>query len=230
MLKKNYEQILDKIDNTCNSTNIPNSSVTLLAVSKTRTVEEIRILYDLGVRDFGENQVQELVKKYELLPKDIRWHMIGHLQRNKVKYIAPFIHCIHSVDSIRLAAEINKYAIKNNRIISVLIEINIANESSKFGLDIKEVPDFLDEIHVSKNIISNGFMTVAPYTQSPEDNREYFKKMYKLYIDIQNENRDNVNISVLSMGMSDDYQIAIEEGATIIRVGTELFGQRNYIR
>lgn len=230
MLKDNYERILSEISRSCDNVKLATSKVTLLAVSKTRTIEEIQTLYDMGVRDFGENQVQELVKKYDALPKDIRWHMIGHLQRNKVKYIAPFIYCIHSVDSERLALEINKQALKYGRKISILIEINIGNESSKFGLKYDEINSFLPNLASFENIEINGFMTVAPYTVNPKENREYFQKMYELYVDNQKKKRDNVNIIELSMGMSNDYTIAIEEGATIVRVGTELFGQRSYIR
>lgn len=230
MLTDNYNTAIDNINISSAKFNNSNLQATLLAVSKTRSVEEILTLYDLGVRDFGENQVQELVKKYEVLPKDIRWHMIGHLQRNKVKYIAPFIYCIHSVDSVRLAEEINKQGIKNNRIISILLEVNISHEESKFGINPASLNQFLDDITDLNNILLHGLMTVAPNTEQAEENRTYFKNMFKLYVDIQSKKRDNIDITVLSMGMSKDYTVAIEEGATIVRIGSDLFGDRIYIR
>lgn len=227
MIAENYNRIKKNILDSQNKSNLGNE-VCLLAVSKTRSVEEIMQLYNLGVRDFGENQVQELVRKYEELPKDIRWHMIGHLQRNKVKYIAPFIYCIHSVESIRLADMIDKEAKKNNRSIDVLIEVNIAIEDSKFGLNESEIEEFMMDMESYKNLIIKGFMTVAPNNDISEKNRDFFVNMYKIYIDNSQKKRDNIDINVLSMGMSKDYNIAIEEGATIVRIGTDLFGNRFY--
>lgn len=227
MIENNYKRIKNEIKESCSNRG-SSDVVTLLAVSKTKSIEEIQVLYKLGVRDFGENQVQELIKKHELLPKDIRWHMIGHLQRNKVKYIAPFIYCIHSVDSIRIAEMIDKEAKKCSRVIPILVEINIANEESKFGIKYESTDDFISELSKLNNIEVKGLMTVAPNTEDNEKNRKFFKLMYELYIDISTKKRDNVDMSVLSMGMSKDYQIAIEEGATIVRVGSSLFGDRFY--
>lgn len=230
MLANNYNTIVNEIETQCIQMQKNENGVLLLAVSKTKSVEEIQLLYDLGVRDFGENQVQELLTKYEVLPKDIRWHMIGHLQRNKVKYIAPFIHMIHSVDSIRLAETIEKEARKNSRIIDVLVEINIAKENTKYGIMANELHDFLNAMVRFENIQCRGLMTVAPNVQNPEENRKYFKIMYDLYVDIISKKRDNNCMNVLSMGMSKDYIIAIQEGATVVRIGSNLFGNRSYIR
>lgn len=226
MIKENYDLIKNNITSTCKKTNRKVDEVELLAVSKTKPMSDIMTLYDLGQRSFGENKVQELVEKYEGMPKDINWHMIGHLQRNKVKYIASFVNCIHSVDSVRLAETINKEAHKNSRIIDVLIEVNVASEESKFGLRIDDVVEFLDNISHLNNVNVRGLMTIPPNPKSPEENRMFFRSMYKLLVDINHEKRDNVNMNVLSMGMSKDYMIAIEEGATIIRVGSDLFGSR----
>ena len=203
--------------------------VLILAVSKTRTVEEIRELYDAGVRDFGENYVQELMAKQPLLPSDIRWHMIGHLQRNKVKYIAPFIYMIHSVDTASLADTIEKEAAKCGRVIPVLIEVNVAGEESKYGMTPAEVEQQIDQFLDLKRVRIRGFMTVAPFAEDPEEVRPYFKRLKQLSVDIQNKTIDNnIDVGLLSMGMSGDFEAAIEEGASFVRVGTRIFGARNY--
>lgn len=203
-------------------------SVSLIAVSKTKPVEMLKEAYDAGARDFGENKVQEIMDKYDKLPQDIRWHMIGHLQTNKVKYIADKVFMIHSVESEKLANEINKQALKCNRVIPVLIEVNIGNEESKFGVKPEECIDFIEKISSLPGIAIKGLMTVAPFTDNPEDNRDYFRQMKQLSVDIMQKNIDNIEMSVLSMGMTGDYQVAIEEGATYVRVGTGIFGERNY--
>lgn len=203
-------------------------SVSLIAVSKTKPVDMLKEAYDAGARDFGENKVQEIMDKYDKLPQDIRWHMIGHLQTNKVKYIADKVFMIHSVESEKLANEINKQALKCNRVIPVLIEVNIGNEESKFGVKPEECIDFIEKISSLPGIAIKGLMTVAPFTDNPEDNRDYFRQMKQLSVDIMQKNIDNIEMNVLSMGMTGDYQVAIEEGATYVRVGTGIFGERNY--
>ena len=228
MLKYQLENVEKEILNSCIKSNRNFSDVTLIAVSKTKPVETLQEAYNLGVRIFGENKVQELVDKYEALPSDIHWHMIGHLQRNKVKYIIDKVECIHSVESLRLAETIEKEASKHNLIMDVLVEVNIAREESKFGLMPEEVEVFIKEISKFPHLRVKGLMTIAPFVDNPEENRPVFKALKKLSVDIAAKNIDNVSMNVLSMGMTNDYQIAIEEGATMVRVGTGIFGERNY--
>lgn len=203
--------------------------VTLVAVSKTHTTKVIKEAYDSGIRDFGENKVQELLSKYEVLPDDIRWHFIGHLQTNKVKQIIDKAYLIHSVDSLHLAKKIDSEAEKAGIIPKILIEVNVAEEESKYGLKPDELMDFIREISILKNIKTEGLMTVAPYTENAEENRKYFALLRKLSIDIKGLNLDNISMNFLSMGMSGDYSVAIEEGANIIRIGTSIFGEREYL-
>ena len=228
MVLENYRKVRGEIDDVCLKYGRKPEDVLLLPVSKTKPVEMIRELYDAGVRDFGENYVQELRSKHEELPKDIRWHMIGHLQRNKVKYIAPFVHLIHSVDTVELAATIDKEAAKCGRTIPILIEVNAGGEESKFGLTVTDTPAFLEEIRSFKNIEIRGFMTSAPYVEDPETIRFVFRDLYKLSLDTTLKNNNNDLGNILSMGMSNDYHVAIEEGATIVRIGTDIFGARDY--
>ena len=204
------------------------NEVTLIAVSKTKPYTAIEEALPTGVKDYGENKVQELCDKYEILPKDIKWHMIGHLQRNKVKYLVGKASLIHSVDSIRLAEQIEKEYAKADEIANILIEVNMAQEESKFGITSEETEQLVREIAKFPHIRIKGLMTIAPYTDNPESNRVYFRNMKKLSVDIENKNIDNVSMSVLSMGMTGDYQVAVEEGATLVRVGTGIFGERNY--
>ena len=185
-------------------------------------------IYDENIRDFGENKVQELCDKIEKMPKDIKWHMIGHLQRNKVKYIAGQVALIHSVDSYRLAEEINIQAKKKNIIVPILVEVNIAHEDSKFGISEEDAVQLVEEIAELENVRIKGLMTIAPYVENAEDNRLYFRKIKDLSVDIAAKNIDNVSMEILSMGMTGDYEVAIEEGATMVRVGTGIFGARNY--
>ena len=184
--------------------------------------------YALGVRDFGENKVQELVDKAGQLPEDIRWHMIGHLQRNKVKYIIDKVYLIHSVDSLRLAEEISKEAVKHGVTANILIEVNVAGEESKFGVSPEDTPGLIEEISRLPAIQVRGLMTIAPFVEKAEDNRIIFNALLKLYVDISRKNIDNVHMDFLSMGMTGDYEVAIEEGATMVRVGTGIFGERDY--
>lgn len=228
MLKENLTRVEEKIETVCSTHGIPRDSITLIAVSKTKPVEMLQEIYDAGCRDFGENKVQELVDKYEQLPKDIRWHMIGHLQRNKVKYIVDKVALIHSVDSLRLAETIENEAAKHNVTVPILIEVNVAQEESKFGLKTEEVLSLVESVAALPHINIKGLMTIAPYVEDPEENRGIFRQLKKLSVDIAAKNINNVNMSVLSMGMTGDYQVAVQEGATMVRVGTGIFGERDY--
>lgn len=224
----NLKYVNEKIEKCKRCTEVNNSDVTLVAVSKTHTAHEVKDAYDCGIRDFGENKVQELLEKQPVLPDDIRWHMIGHLQTNKVKYIAPFIHMIHSVDSFKLCKEIDKQAAKFNRVIPVLLEVNISEEESKYGLSSADVYDLLNDASELKHISIKGLMTVAPFTNDERTVKEVFKKLRQLFLDIEAKKLDNVDMNVLSMGMSNDYIYAIEEGSNCVRIGSSLFGTRNY--
>lgn len=225
---ENYRVVEEKVENACKRAGRNREEVTLIAVSKTKPVSMIEELLPLGVRDFGENKVQELTAKEEELPKDIHWHMIGHLQRNKVKYVVDKVCMIHSVDSLRLAQEISKEAVKHDLVMPVLVEVNVAGEESKFGVSVEEAPSLVEEISKLSGIHVNGLMTIAPYVEDPEENRSVFRNLRKLSVDIGEKNFDNVTMNVLSMGMTGDYEVAIEEGATHVRVGTGIFGERNY--
>lgn len=225
---ENYRAVEEKVRNACKKAGRSREEVTLIAVSKTKPVSMIEELLPLGVRDFGENKVQELTAKEEVLPKDIRWHMIGHLQRNKVKYVIDKACMIHSVDSLRLAQEISKEAVKHDLFIPVLIEVNVAGEESKFGVSVEEAPSLVEETAKLPGIQVKGLMTIAPNVDDPEENRNVFRNLRKLSVDIREKNFDNVTMNVLSMGMTGDYEVAIEEGATHVRVGTGIFGERNY--
>ncbi|MCP1101701.1 pyridoxal phosphate enzyme (YggS family) [Aequitasia blattaphilus] len=228
MIKTLYQMVQRNISAACKNSGRSTEDVTLIAVSKTKPIPKLEEAYQLGIRDFGENKVQELVEKYEALPKDIRWHMIGHLQRNKVKYIIDKVSLIHSVDSIKLAREIEKEGKKHNLRMPVLIEVNVAREESKFGLYPEELDDFFDEVRQFQHIEIKGLMTIAPYVHNPEENRGVFQELRKISVDISMKNLDNTDMSILSMGMTGDYMVAIEEGASMVRVGTGLFGEREY--
>lgn len=228
MIKDNIAFVKHEIEKACERAGRDISSASLIAVSKTKPVEMLQEAYDDGCRDFGENKVQELIEKYDILPKDIRWHMIGHLQRNKVKYIVDKVYLIHSVDSYRLAEEISKEAVKKNVSVNILIEVNIANEETKFGTTKENVKSLIRDIAKLPSVNIKGLMTIAPIVEKPEENREFFKELYKLLVDINAENIDNIHMDILSMGMTGDYVVAVEEGATYVRVGTGIFGERNY--
>lgn len=225
---ENYKVIEKKVEQACIRAGRKREDVTLIAVSKTKPISMIQELLPLGVRDFGENKVQELTEKEELLPKDIRWHMIGHLQRNKVKYVVGKACMIHSVDSLRLAEEISKEALKKQISVPILVEVNVAGEESKFGVSVQEAPSLIEQICCLPGLQVKGLMTIAPYVEDPEENRIVFRNLRKLSVDIREKNFDNVTMDILSMGMTGDYEVAIEEGATHVRVGTGIFGERNY--
>lgn len=228
MLKENLQQVEENIKKACKKSGRDRADVTLIAVSKTKPVEMLQTVYDCGVRDFGENKVQEMCDKMEVLPGDIKWHMIGHLQTNKVKYIVGRTELIHSVDSVHLAAEIQKQAVKKDVIVPILIEVNIAEEESKFGIHKEDTITMVRQIAEMDHLRIKGLMTIAPFVENAEDNRLYFREIKQLSVDIKNQNIDNVSMDVLSMGMTGDYEVAIEEGATLVRVGTGIFGERNY--
>ncbi|MCM1258129.1 MAG: YggS family pyridoxal phosphate-dependent enzyme [Roseburia sp.] len=228
MLAENLKQVEENIKNACEKSGRKREEVTLVAVSKTKPVSMLQEIYDCGIRDFGENKVQEICEKREKMPTDIRWHMIGHLQRNKVKYIIRDVELIHSVDTYRLAEEINIQAKKIKRIVPILIEVNVAGETTKFGISAQETLQLVTEISKLDSVCIKGLMTIAPFVENSEDNRAYFQKIKELSVDIAAKNIDNVSMDILSMGMTGDYMVAIEEGATIVRVGTGIFGARNY--
>ena len=228
MLKENLTKVEENIQKACDKADRKRSEVTLIAVSKTKPVEMLQEIYNEGIREFGENKVQEMCEKMELMPQDIKWNMIGHLQTNKVKYIIGKTSLIHSVDSLKLAEEIQKQAVKHDVTADILVEVNIANEESKFGISKDETIQMVRDIAKLDHLKIKGLMTIAPFVENPEDNRLYFREIKQLSVDINNQNIDNVSMDVLSMGMTGDYMVAIEEGATMVRVGTGIFGERNY--
>lgn len=228
MLSDNLHEVQENIRKACERSGRNPEDVTLIAVSKTKPVSDIEQIYATGIREFGENKVQEMNDKQKVLPGDINWHMIGHLQRNKVKYIVDNVAMIHSVDSVRLAEEISKEAVKKNVTVDILVEVNVAKEESKFGLYTEDVRQFVEQISKLPGINIKGLMTSAPFVDNPEDNRQYFKKLKDLSVDINAKNIDNVHMDFLSMGMTNDYVVAVEEGATHVRVGTAIFGHRDY--
>lgn len=229
MIARNIQVVKEKIIQACNKVSRADNFPILIAVSKTKPIEMLQEAYDAGCRDFGENKVQELIDKYDKMPKDIKWHMIGHLQTNKVKYIVDKVALIHSVDSLKLAMEISKEAVKKNVTVDVLIEVNVAGEETKFGVKPEDAEELVRKMAVLQGIHIKGLMTIAPYVENQEENRQYFAKLRQLSVDIRDKNIDNVYMDVLSMGMTGDYEVAIEEGATYVRVGTGLFGERQYI-
>lgn len=229
MIKDNLQFVLNNIKEASLCSKY-NQNVDLIAVSKTHPTEMILEAYDLGIRDFGENKVQELLDKIDVLPSDIRWHLIGHLQTNKVKYIVDKVYLIHSVDSYKLALEIDKQAKKKNVTVNILIQVNISGEESKFGVTKEETIELIQKVSLLDNIRIMGLMTIAPECENPEESREIFSMLYNLSIDILRLNIDNIKGLKLSMGMSNDYLVAINEGANFVRVGTGIFGKRDYTR
>ena len=211
MITENLEQVRKNIDEACRMAGRDPKEVTLIAVSKTKPVSMLKEAYDAGARCFGENKVQEIMDKHPQLPEDIQWHMIGHLQRNKVKYIVDKVSMIHSVDSLRLAQTIEQEAAKHNVCVPVLLEVNVAQEESKFGLKMDEVLPLIETIADFPHIKVQGLMTIAPYVENAEDNRDFFRQLKKLSVDIEAKNINNVSMSVLSMGMTGDYQVAVQE-------------------
>lgn len=228
MIADNIAKVKTEIDTACSAVQRASEEVTLITVSKTKPVSLLQEAYDAGSRDFGENKVQELLDKISQMPGDVRWHMIGHLQRNKVKYIVDKVYLIHSVDSLRLAEEISKEAVKKKVEVNILVEVNVAQEESKFGTTTEEAIALVEAISKLPGIHIKGLMTIAPYVEEEEDNRIIFRKLKQLSVDIDNKNIDNISMNVLSMGMTGDYRVAVEEGATYVRVGTGIFGERDY--
>lgn len=229
MICDNMKHVQEQIEAACLKSGRDVADVTLIAVSKTKPVELLKEAYEAGARDFGENKVQELLDKIPQMPSDVKWHMIGHLQRNKVKYIVDKVHLIHSVDSLRLAEEISKEAGKHGIVVNILVEVNVAGEDSKFGTTLEDAEQLVDDIAKLPGICIKGLMTIAPFVENPEENREYFRKLKQLSVDIMRKKVDNRSMGeVLSMGMTGDYTVAVEEGATYVRVGTGIFGERDY--
>lgn len=227
-IKANLKEVELRITAACTRAGRKREEVTLIAVSKTKPVSDIEVVLGEGIKVFGENKVQELSEKCEQLPADINWHLIGHLQTNKVKYIIDKAVLIHSVDTFKLALQIQKEAEKKNIVSNILIEVNMAKEESKFGVYEEDVLPLIKEIAKLPNVHVCGLMTIAPNVDEAEKNRKYFRKLRQLNVDIKMKNIDNVTMDVLSMGMTGDYEVAIEEGATMVRVGTGIFGERNY--
>ena len=229
MVTENLKQVEEKIQKACERSGRAREDVTLIAVSKTKPVDMIREAMESGIVTFGENKVQELLEKQDVIPEDLNWHMIGHLQRNKVKQIVGRVTRIHSVDTLRLAEQIQKECEKKNLQADVLVEINMAKEASKFGFLPEEAEEAIRKMAIFSHIHVRGLMTIAPFVENPEDNRIHFHNLHKLLVDINSKNIDNINMSELSMGMTGDYEVAIEEGATYVRVGTGIFGNRLYL-
>ena len=228
MIKENLKKVEENIQKACEKSKRDRSCVTLIAVSKTKPVSDIRCAMECGITVFGENKVQEIRDKTDEIKEPLSWHMIGHLQANKVKYLPGRVCMIHSVDNIKLANEIEKQFAKAQMSIDVLVEVNMAAEESKFGLAPSQVPDFIKQISTLEHLNVRGLMTIAPYTDDPESNRQYFKGLRDLMAQVNEMNIPGINMDTLSMGMTGDYEVAIEEGATFVRVGTGIFGERDY--
>jgi len=226
VIRYNIDELRKKIGKAAQKTGKKPEDVNIIAVTKTIEPERIIKAVDLGLKDLGENRVQELCQKYDIISREINWHLIGHLQTNKVKYIIDKVKMIHSVDRLELADEIQKRAAKAGRVIDVLIQVNIAEEESKFGLARESTLAFIKQISSYGNIKVKGLMTIAPLVEDPEEIRYVFRELRKLLIDIREENIDNIDMDFLSMGMSNDYEVAIEEGSNMVRIGTAIFGHR----
>lgn len=226
MIEEQFNQVRDRITKACRRVSRNPEEVTLIAVSKTKPVEMLLEAYNSGAREFGENKVQELLYKESVLPGDICWHMIGHLQTNKVKRVIGKAALIHSVDSLKLAEQIETEAARRNLVVDILMEVNVAEEESKYGFKLEETEEAIRAISKFSHIKVRGLMTIAPFVENSEENRLIFKKLYHFYVDMKSKNIDNVTMTILSMGMTGDYEVAIEEGATMVRVGTGIFGAR----
>ncbi len=227
-IEENINSIKQNIITAANKSGRNVSDILLLAVTKTVDTDKMKFAAKYGLNSFGENKVQELVSKYETLGSDYNWHLIGHLQTNKIKYIIDKVKLIHSVDSVKLALEIDKQAQKANKIMDILLEINVSAEESKFGIKFEDTFKVIDNIYKLTNIKVKGLMTVGPYVEDKEYNRTIFAKLHNLFIDIKAKQSDNIDMQYLSMGMTNDYEVAVEEGSNILRIGTGIFGQRNY--
>ena len=226
MVARQYDEIKKRVEAACLRVGRKPEEVTLIAVSKTKPVEMLREAYEAGARDFGENKVQEILTKEPELPEDILWHMIGHLQTNKVRQIVGKTCLINSVDSLHLAETIHKESVKKGIVTQILLEVNVAEEERKFGFHAEEVENALKQIQELSGVCVRGLMTIAPFVDNSEDNRPVFQKLNKLYVDMKSKNIDNGTMNILSMGMTGDFEVAIEEGATMVRVGTGIFGAR----
>lgn len=229
MIENNLKEVSDRIGAACKRAGRSREDVTLVAVSKTKPVSMLMEAYAAGVRDFGENRVQEILEKAPLMPDDIRWHMIGHLQTNKVRQVIDRVVLIHSVDSVALARQIEKEAAKRDLVVHILLEVNVAGEESKFGFSVDEAEEAAVEIAKFAHVRIDGLMTIAPFVENSEENRDVFQKLFQLAVDIKRKNIDNVKMDVLSMGMTGDFEKAVEEGASVIRVGAGIFGTRTRI-
>lgn len=229
MLSENLEAVRKNIYESAIAAGTPPDEVTLIAVTKTHGPELINEVIDLGVTDIGENKVQEILEKYDKV-KPVRWHLIGHLQTNKVKYIIDKVHMIHSVDSIKLMNEIERQAVKHDVDMKILIQVNISGEETKFGIRPEEIDEILTHASTLTRVKIYGFMTIAPKIDGDMSNRLHFDNIRRIYLDIQSKKYDNVIMQYLSMGMSGDYQSAIESGSNMVRVGSAIFGERNYTR
>ncbi len=228
MIEENYRKVEAKVKEAAIRAGRNPEEVTLIAVSKTKPLSDIEALMKIGVEEFGENKPQELRDKYENVSRPVHFHQIGHLQTNKVKYIIDKAVLIHSVDTMHLAEQIQKEAEKRDMVAKVLIEVNAGEEDTKFGVTVEETEDLVRQISVLPNVKICGLMTIAPFVDDPEENRPIFRQMHQLLLDIKSQKIDNVDMNVLSMGMTNDYEVAIEEGATMVRVGTAIFGARDY--
>ncbi len=226
MVREQYLEVEERVKQACLRAGRKREDVTLVAVSKTKPLPMLLDAYEAGARDFGENKVQEILEKSPGMPGNARFHMIGHLQRNKVRQVIGKTVLIHSVDSLRLARQIEEESARAGLVTPVLLEINVAREESKFGFFVEEVEKALEEIALFSHMRVKGFMTIPPFVENPEQNRKVFQDLFQLSVDIASKNIDNMSMDVLSMGMSGDYEVAIEEGATIVRVGTSIFGHR----
>ena len=229
MIENNLKEVSDRIGAACKRAGRSREDVTLVAVSKTKPVSMLMEAYAAGVRDFGENRVQEILEKAPLMPDDIRWHMIGHLQTNKVRQVIDRVVLIHSVDSVALARQIEKEAAKRDLVVHILLEVNVAGEESKFGFSVDEAEEAAVQIAKFAHVRIDGLMTIAPFVENSEENRDVFQKLFQLSVDIKRKNIDNVKMDVLSMGMTGDFETAVEEGASVIRVGAGIFGTRTRI-
>ncbi len=227
-IKRNLDNIMLRVRAAAEKSGRSLEDIKIIAVTKTVDVERINRVYEYGLRDMGENRVQELLEKYDRLPSDIKWHIIGHLQTNKVKYIVDKVQMIHSVDSLELAKEINTRASKHQRKVDILLQVNVSGEETKFGINPDNVNEHISVLSRMENIALKGLMTIAPYAQDPQDVRPVFRNLYNIYIDIKSKRYDNVSMDYLSMGMSNDFEVAIEEGANVVRIGTSIFGKRDY--
>ena len=229
MVKENLAKTEERIKAACERSGRRPDSVTPIAVSKTKPVRLIEEAYEYGIREFGENKAQEMKEKYDVLPKNISWHFIGHLQTNKIKYVVGRACLIHSIDSLHLAEEIDSYCEKKGLDVDVLIEVNVAKEATKSGINLEETEELVKSISRLSHVHIKGLMTIAPFVENAENNRMIFRALKDLSVDISRKNIDNVSMDILSMGMTNDYEVAIEEGATHVRVGTAIFGERNIV-